>query len=65
MLNQSDPAREYHNYEDAVTLIQAAYNAGYEAGLIKEKLVNSESLRRVYERQNPHYRTSALSKRPR
>jgi hypothetical protein len=65
LLEQFDPAREHHHYEDAVALIQAAYNAGYQAGLIKEKIINSESLRRVYERQYPHYGTAALSKRPR
>jgi hypothetical protein len=63
-LDQADPARQHHDYEDAVTLIQAAYNAGYEAALIKEMIVDSDSLRRAYERQSPHYRPSSLSKHP-
>jgi hypothetical protein len=65
LLEQADPARHHHDHQDAVTLIQAAYNAGYDAGLIEEKIVDSDSLRRAYERRSYRYRRSSLTNHPR
>jgi hypothetical protein len=64
LLAPSDGERERAYYLKAVTLIQAAYNASYDAGFIKQKIVDTDSLWRTYKRHSYRYRRSSPTKRP-
>jgi hypothetical protein len=64
LLDQCDAERGRPFYIEAVTLIQAARNAAYDAGLLEATEVDPDSLQRAYERQSYRYRRSSLRKPP-
>ena len=66
LLDQSDPTRERHFYEEAVILIQAAHNSRHDPSKSKEKeeVVDLDSLRHAYDRRSYRYRATRPGKYP-